>query len=84
MEINPRLYYSLGIAIGAGADIPYHLYLATIGEKNKGFSIASYKTGVKSRFLTWPTQICEHPILIACRKTGGFKNAVMAIARIDG
>ena len=49
MEVNPRFWGSMPLAIASGVDFPYLLYkLAVDGDINP---IMSYKTGVKMRFL---------------------------------
>ena len=49
MEINPRFWGSLCVAIKAGVDFPYMLYrIAVDGDINGVFS---YKIGVKGRYL---------------------------------
>ncbi len=49
LEINPRFYGSLCLAIAAGVDYPYLLYrLAMDGDIEPDFN---YKTGVKCRYL---------------------------------
>lgn len=49
LEINPRFWGSLSLAIYAGVDFPYFLYKITQGEKVK--KIKRYKIGVKSLYL---------------------------------
>jgi len=49
MEINPRFWGSLCVAIKAGVDFPYLLYQITMDGDTKGTS--SYKVGVKGRYL---------------------------------
>ncbi len=49
MEINPRFWGSLGVAIASGVDFPYLLYrIAVDGDVNGVFD---YKVGVKGRYL---------------------------------
>jgi predicted ATP-grasp superfamily ATP-dependent carboligase len=48
MEINPRFWGSLCVAINAGVDFPYLLYQMTMnGDIN---SVTKYKTGIKGRY----------------------------------
>ena len=48
MEINPRFWGSLSVAIRAGVDFPYLLYRITMeGDVN---SVFNYKVGVKGRY----------------------------------
>jgi len=49
MEINPRFWGSLCVAIKAGVDFPYLLYKITMDGDTKG--TFSYKVGVKGRYL---------------------------------
>lgn len=49
MEINPRFWGSLSVAVKAGVDFPYSLYRLAMDGDVKGAS--SYKVGVKGRFL---------------------------------
>jgi predicted ATP-grasp superfamily ATP-dependent carboligase len=49
MEVNPRFWGSLQLAIDAGVDFPYLLYQLAIGEKPD--SIRDYKVGIKTRWL---------------------------------
>ena len=49
MEINPRFWGSMPLAIASGVDFPYLLYKLAIDGDIK--PILSYKTGVKTRFL---------------------------------
>jgi predicted ATP-grasp superfamily ATP-dependent carboligase len=49
MEINPRFWGSLCVAIKAGVDFPYMLYRMSMDGDTK--STFSYKTGVKGRYL---------------------------------
>jgi len=53
MEINPRFWGSLPLAIEAGVDFPYLLY-KLINEENFD-SIKKYKNGVKLRFIVIDT-----------------------------
>jgi len=49
MEINPRFWGSLCVAMAAGVDFPYLLYrIAVDGDVN---SVSSYRVGVKGRYL---------------------------------
>jgi predicted ATP-grasp superfamily ATP-dependent carboligase len=49
LEINPRFWGSLSVAIKSGVDFPYLLYRLTMdGDISPAFS---YKVGVKGRFL---------------------------------
>lgn len=48
MEINPRFWGSLGVAIKAEVDFPYLLYRMTMDGDVKG--VFSYKVGVKGRY----------------------------------
>ncbi|MEK6679004.1 MAG: ATP-grasp domain-containing protein [Nitrospirota bacterium] len=49
MEINPRFWGSLSLAIYSGVDFPYLLYRMAMGE---GFEpVTTYKTGLRSRYL---------------------------------
>ena len=49
MEINPRFWGSLPLAIYSGVDFPYLLYKMAMGE---GFeAVTKYKTGIRSRYL---------------------------------
>lgn len=49
MEINPRFWGSVGVAIKAGVNFPYLLYRMTMDGDIK--SVSSYKVGIKGRFL---------------------------------
>ncbi len=49
MEINPRFWGSLCVAIKAGVDFPYLLYKITMDGDTKG--TFNYKVGVKGRYL---------------------------------
>jgi len=49
MEINPRFWGSLPLAIASGVDFPYLLYRMAMGESIK---CTTYKVGVKCRFLS--------------------------------
>ena len=49
MEINPRFWGSMPLAIASGVDFPYLLYKLAIDGDIK--PVLSYKTGVKTRFL---------------------------------
>jgi predicted ATP-grasp superfamily ATP-dependent carboligase len=49
MEINPRFWGSMPLAIASGVDFPYLLYKMAIDGDIK--SSTSYKTGVRTRFL---------------------------------
>jgi len=49
MEINPRFWGSLCVAVKAGVDLPYLLYRMSMDGDTK--STFSYKTGVKGRYL---------------------------------
>lgn len=49
MEINTRFWGSLQLAIDAGVDFPYLVYLMAIGEKLE--TITHYKTGTRLRWL---------------------------------
>jgi predicted ATP-grasp superfamily ATP-dependent carboligase len=49
MEINPRFWGSLSVAVKAGVDFPYLLYRITMdGDTQK---VSHYKAGVKGRYL---------------------------------
>jgi predicted ATP-grasp superfamily ATP-dependent carboligase len=49
MEINPRFWGSLSLAIASGVNFPYLLYKMSKGEHFK--PVENYKTGVKCRWL---------------------------------
>ena len=49
MEINPRFWGSLSLAIQAGVDFPYLLYLMSLGRNFK--PVENYETGKKCRWL---------------------------------
>ena len=49
MEINPRFWGSLSLAIYAGVDFPYMLYKMAMGEAFE--PVTTYKTGIRSRYL---------------------------------
>lgn len=53
MEINPRFWGSLPLALLAGVDFPVLLYRVALGEKLPAASLSSpdYSVGVKMRFL---------------------------------
>jgi predicted ATP-grasp superfamily ATP-dependent carboligase len=48
MEINPRFWGSLSVAVKAGVDLPYLLYRMTMDGDVKG--VFNYKVGVKGRY----------------------------------
>jgi predicted ATP-grasp superfamily ATP-dependent carboligase len=49
MEINPRFWGSLEVAVRSGVDFPYLLYrIAMDGDVN---TVSSYKVGVKGRYM---------------------------------
>jgi predicted ATP-grasp superfamily ATP-dependent carboligase len=54
MEVNPRFWGSLNVAIESGVDFPYLLYLLAKGEHVH--PVFSYKSGVKFRWLVGDTQ----------------------------
>jgi predicted ATP-grasp superfamily ATP-dependent carboligase len=49
MEINPRFWGSLSLAIAAGVNFPYLLYRMAKGERFK--PVVNYPTGIKCRWL---------------------------------
>jgi predicted ATP-grasp superfamily ATP-dependent carboligase len=49
MEINPRFWGSLPLAIYSGVDFPYLLYKMAMGEDFE--TVTTYKTGIRSRYL---------------------------------
>ena len=49
MELNPRFWGSLALAIHAGVDFPYLLYKMAMGEDFE--PVLEYKTGVRCRWL---------------------------------
>lgn len=49
MEINPRFWGSLSLAIYSGVDFPYLLYRMAMGEDFE--PVTTYKTGLRSRYL---------------------------------
>ena len=49
MEINPRFWGSLSLAIYSGVDFPYLLYKMAMGENFE--PVTKYKTGIRSRYL---------------------------------
>ena len=49
MEINPRFWGSLPLAIYSGVDFPYLLYKIAMGEDFE--AVTTYKTGIRSRYL---------------------------------
>ena len=49
MEINPRFWGSLQLAIESGVDFPYLYYQAAIGKEAN--PVLKYKTGIKCRWL---------------------------------
>lgn len=49
MEINPRFWGSLSLAIYSGVDFPYLLYRIAMGEDFE--AVTTYKTGIRSRYL---------------------------------
>lgn len=66
MEINPRFWGSMPLAISSGVDFPYLLYkMAIDGDID---SIISYKTGVKTRFLFTDLLACYHNFKIRSDK----------------
>ncbi|HEY9245788.1 MAG TPA: ATP-grasp domain-containing protein [Candidatus Methanoperedens sp.] len=68
LEINPRLYGSLCLAIAAGVDYPYLLYrLAIEGDIEQDLN---YKTGIKSRYV-FPKEY-EYFLSILRNKSAGF------------
>ncbi len=52
MEINTRFWGSLQLAIDAGVDFPFMLYLLACGEQPN--QVTDYKTGIKLRWLLGP------------------------------
>lgn len=54
LEVNPRFWMPLNLAIESGVDFPYLLYKLAIGEKVE--TIASYKIGLKYRWVL-PSEI---------------------------
>lgn len=48
MEINPRFWGSLSVAVKAGVNLPYLLYRMTVDGDVKG--VFNYKVGVKGRY----------------------------------
>lgn len=54
MEINPRFWGSLSVAVKAGVDLPYLLYRMTMDGDVQG--VFNYKVGVKGRYF-------EHDLL---------------------
>ncbi|MDG6223218.1 MAG: ATP-grasp domain-containing protein [Candidatus Bathyarchaeota archaeon] len=50
MEINPRFWGSMNVAIESGVDFPYLLYL--LAKEKKINPIFKYRTGIKFRLLT--------------------------------
>ena len=49
MEVNPRFWGSLQLAVDAGVDFPHLLYRLALGEKLQ--PVGPYKIGVRSRWL---------------------------------
>ena len=49
MEINPRFWGSLSLAVGAGVNFPYLLYRMSLGENFR--TVEDYKTGKRCRWL---------------------------------
>jgi predicted ATP-grasp superfamily ATP-dependent carboligase len=49
MELNPRFWGSLALAIHAGVDFPYLLYKMAMGEEFE--PVVEYKVGVRCRWL---------------------------------
>ena len=49
MEINPRFWGSLSLAIYSGVDFPYLLYKMAMGENFE--PVTTYETGLRSRYL---------------------------------
>lgn len=48
LEINPRFWGSLNLAVRAGVNFPYHMYKMAMGE---AVPAGSYRLGVRSRWL---------------------------------
>lgn len=57
MEINPRFWGSMDVAIASGIDFPYLLFLIARGDRVD--PISSYKIGVKSYWLNGDVQILQ-------------------------
>lgn len=57
MEINPRFWGSMPLAIASGVDFPYLLYKLAIDGNIK--EVHSYKIGVKTRFILSDTLACS-------------------------
>jgi predicted ATP-grasp superfamily ATP-dependent carboligase len=65
MELNPRFWGSLELAIASGVDFPWLLYQLALGEAPEAQS--SYRLGVRSR---WELGDLDH-LLIRLRNRGG-------------
>lgn len=69
LEVNPRLYGSLALAIRSGADFPYILYRAARKEEAlaRDFDGRGYEVGVKCRF---PPDFILAPVWLSAPKRG--------------
>ncbi len=65
MEINPRFWGSLQLAVDAGMDFPFLLYRLALGEKLD--PVEPYRTGVRSR---WVLGDLDHLIILLRRPSG--------------
>jgi predicted ATP-grasp superfamily ATP-dependent carboligase len=61
MEINPRFWGSMPLAIASGVDFPYLLYKLAVDGNIK--EVNSYKVGVKTRFVLSDTLACSELLL---------------------
>lgn len=74
MEINPRFWGSMPLAIASGIDFPYLLYrLALDGDVKK---VNSYKVGVKTRFIFSDIFACSQLMLKRPNKMRTLYNTV--------
>ncbi len=72
MEINPRFWGSMPLAIASGVDFPYLLYkLAIDGDISK---VNSYQVGVKTRFLFSDTLACYELFSQSSNKISALQN----------
>ena len=77
MEINPRFWGSMPLAIKSGVDFPYLLYKAAIGSQVP--RIKKYPIGVKLRFTSIDILSCIH-LLKKNKDFSMLKNIVMSYA----
>ncbi len=75
MEINPRFWGSMPLAIESGVDFPYLLYkMAVDGNVDR---VKSYKVGVKTRFLLSDIFACSQLLLKKNNKMETLKSTIL-------